>query len=74
MQGWHNEQIADFENNQNSLKSVNRNVYLQPSLSFLTYDCIGDEEIQGLKCEGQILLGKENLKSVGMKSPGKYSF
>lgn len=34
---------------------------------------VGNQEIQGLKSEGQIFLGKGNSKSAEMKSPGKYS-
>lgn len=30
-------------------------------------------EIQGLKFEGQIFLGKGNLKTAEVKSPGEYS-
>lgn len=33
----------------------------------------GNQDIQDLKFEGQVLFGKGNLKSVEMKSPEKYS-
>ena len=33
-----------------------------------------DQEIKGLKFEGQIFLGKEDLKYAEVKSPGEYSW
>lgn len=51
------------------IKSVKGNRDLKPSLTLPTNDGYW-EETQGLKCEGQLFLGKGDLKSE-MKNPGR---